>query len=328
MNCFLHYFTGRLSISRTEMIRMEQYRRNKKIIFVFLLPALLVYIIFECIPVLQSFYFSFFEWPGIQGVPLKYVGIDNFVALIKNTQFHQAMRNILLFVFVGLLTQLPIGFFFAILLYYTKHGQKFFKAVYFIPMILPVTATGLLWQFILKPNETGVLNNLLMKLGMENLCTGWLVDSKTAMICIILVTTWASVAYYIVIGLAALNSIPEDVLESATIDGANTWKKVIYIMIPMIWESIKISVVMIITGVLKVFDMVFVMTEGGPNGLTHVPATLLYSQAFKYNHYGIGSAISTVMFLMSLALTIISLKIMNRDDEKKGKRKGGSKVWR
>ena len=110
---------------------MEQYRRNKKIIFVFLLPALLVYIIFECIPVLQSFYFSFFEWPGIQGVPLKYVGIDNFVALIKNTQFHQAMRNILLFVFVGLLTQLPIGFFFAILLYYTKHGQKFFKAVYF-----------------------------------------------------------------------------------------------------------------------------------------------------------------------------------------------------
>ena len=169
---------------------------------------------------------------------------------------------------------------------------------------------------------------LLMKLGMENLCTGWLVDSKTAMICIILVTTWASVAYYIVIGLAALNSIPEDILESATIDGANTWKKVIYIMIPMIWESIKISVVMIITGVLKVFDMVFVMTEGGPNGLTHVPATLLYSQAFKYNHYGIGSAISTVMFLMSLALTIISLKIMNRDDEKKGKRKGGSKVWR
>ena len=256
------------------------------------------------------------------------MGIDNFVALINNTQFHQAMRNILLFVFVGLLTQLPIGFFFAILLYYTKHGQKFFKAVYFIPMILPVTATGLLWQFILKPNETGVLNNLLMKLGMENLCTGWLVDSKTAMICIILVTTWASVAYYIVIGLAALNSIPEDILESATIDGANTWKKVIYIMIPMIWESIKISVVMIITGVLKVFDMVFVMTEGGPNGLTHVPATLLYSQAFKYNHYGIGSAISTVMFLMSLALTIISLKIMNRDDEKKGKRKGGSKVWR
>lgn len=81
----------------------------------------------------------------------------------------------------------------------------------------------------------------------------------------------------------------------------------------------KISVVMIITGVLKVFDMVFVMTEGGPNGLTHVPATLLYSQAFKYNHYGIGSAISTVMFLMSLALTIISLKIMNRDDEKKEK---------
>ncbi len=308
---------------------MEQYHRNKKIIFLFLLPALLVYIIFECIPVLQSFYFSFFEWPGIQGVPLAYVGLDNFKALINDAQFHRAIANILLFVLIGILTQLPIGFFFAILLYYTKHGQKFFKAVYFIPMILPVTATGLLWQFILKPNETGVLNNLLSKLGLENLCTGWLVNSKTAMMCIILVTTWASAAYYIVIGLAAMNSIPDEILESATIDGANTWKRVIHIMVPMIWESIKISVVMIITGVLKVFDMVFVMTEGGPNGLTHVPATLLYSQAFKYNHYGIGSAISTIMFMISLVITIVSLKIMNKEDKKSAtKERGGRKVWR
>lgn len=115
--------------SRTEMIRMEQYRRNKKIIFVFLLPALLVYIIFECIPVLQSFYFSFFEWPGIQGVPLKYVGIDNFVALINNTQFHQAMRNILLFVFVGLLTQLQLVFsllFFCIIQNMVRNSLKQF----------------------------------------------------------------------------------------------------------------------------------------------------------------------------------------------------------
>lgn len=308
---------------------MEQYRRNKKVILLFLLPALLIYLVLECIPVLQSFYFSFFDWPGIQGVPLEYAGLDNYRSLISNPQFHRAIKNILLFVVVGVLTQLPIGFFFAILLYYTGRGQKFFKTAYFIPMILPVTATGLLWRFILKPNETGVLNNLLMKLGLEEWCTGWLVNNKTAMMSIILVTTWASVAYYIVIGLAAMNAIPEDVLESATMDGASTWKKVIYIIIPTTWESVKISVVMIITGVLKVFDMVFVMTEGGPNGLTHVPATLLYSQAFKYNHYGVGSAISTVMFLMSLVITIISLKIMNRDeDQKSEKQKGGHKGWK
>ena len=109
---------------------MEQYRRNKKIIFVFLLPALLVYIIFECIPVLQSFYFSFFEWPGIQGVPLKYVGIDNFVALIKNTQFHQAMRNILLFVFVDKTSV----FFFIFLTYGSSRcvwGQDFVCVFFF-----------------------------------------------------------------------------------------------------------------------------------------------------------------------------------------------------
>lgn len=309
---------------------MERYRRNKKVIFLFLLPALLIYVVLEVIPVAQSFYFSFFDWPGIQGVPLKYVGLDNFISVFQNSQFHQAVKNILLFVAVGLLTQLPIGFLFAILLYNVKRGQRFFKAVYFIPMILPVTATGLLWQFILKPNESGVLNQLLMKLGLEQLCTGWLINSSTAMMCIILVTTWASVAYYIVIGLAAVNAIPEDVMEAATIDGAGQGKKVFYIIIPMIWESVKISVVMIITGVLKVFDMVFVMTEGGPNGLTHVPATLLYYQAFKYDHYGIGSAISTIMFFMSLILTVISLKLMNQDKEdgvKRMKRRGKSQ-WK
>ena len=277
---------------------MERYRRNKKVIFLFLLPALLIYVVLEVIPVAQSFYFSFFDWPGIQGVPLKYVGLDNFISVFQNSQF--------------------------------QRGQRFFKAVYFIPMILPVTATGLLWQFILKPNESGVLNQLLMKLGLEQLCTGWLINSSTAMMCIILVTTWASVAYYIVIGLAAVNAIPEDVMEAATIDGAGQGKKVFYIIIPMIWESVKISVVMIITGVLKVFDMVFVMTEGGPNGLTHVPATLLYYQAFKYDHYGIGSAISTIMFFMSLILTVISLKLMNQDKEdgvKRMKRRGKSQ-WK
>lgn len=309
---------------------MERYRRNKKVIFLFLLPALLIYVILECFPVLQSFYFSFFDWPGIQGVPLEYVGLSNYFSIFKDPQFHLAIKNILLFVVVGVLTQLPIGFLFAILLYNIKRGQRFFKAVYFIPMILPVTATGLLWQFILKPNQDGVLNHLLTLLGAGNLSTGWLINNKTAMLCIILVTTWSSAAYYIVIGLAAMNSISEDVLESAVMDGASQVQKIFYIVIPMVWESIKISVVMIITGVLKVFDIVFVMTEGGPNGLTHVPATLLYYQAFKYNHYGVGSAISTIMFFMSLAITVVSMKVMSQEDNSKKKVSGERRIskWR
>lgn len=111
MNCCLHSFTGRLSISRTEMIRMEQYRRNKKSYLYFCFRHFWFISFLSVFLYCNHFIFPFFEWPGIQGVPLKYVGIDNFVALINNTQFHQAMRNILLFVFVGLLTQLPIGFF-------------------------------------------------------------------------------------------------------------------------------------------------------------------------------------------------------------------------
>jgi raffinose/stachyose/melibiose transport system permease protein len=276
----------------------------------FLLPALLIYVLLEIIPVIQSFYFSFFDWPGIQGVPLKFVGLRNFIDLLKSKLFLTSIKNILWFVGLSLLTQLPIGFLFAILLSNFCKGYRFFKASYFIPLVLPITATSLLWRFILFPNEMGVLNHILISLGLGNLATGWLINKSTAMTAVILVTAWGGTAYYLTIGFAAVTGIPDDVLESAEIDGASGVKKVFYITIPMVWEAIKISIIMIITGVLKIFDIVFVMTEGGPNGLTHVPATLMYYEAFKYNHYGLGSAISTIIFLMSIIITVISLKLM------------------
>lgn len=291
---------------------MKRYYSDKKVILLFILPALIVYVLLEIAPVLLSSAFSFCEWPGILDVPMKFVGLKNFIALFSNAKFWVSIKNILLFVGIGLITQLPIGFFLALLLSSKIRGTRVFKAFYFVPMVLPTTATGLIWYFILYPNEMGLLNGLLSSIGLSSWMKGWLIQPQTAMICIILITTWASVGYYMVIGLAAFNSIDESILESAALDGANEIQKTFYIKIPMVKESIMISIVMIITGVLKVFDIVFVMTEGGPNGLTHVPATLLYYEAFKYNHYGTGSAISVIIFILGMAFTLLSLKVMNK----------------
>jgi raffinose/stachyose/melibiose transport system permease protein len=283
------------------------------VVFLFLLPAFLIYTALEVFPVIASIYFSFHEWPGIQSVPLKFVGLDNFAQLFSNEEFIRSLKNVGWYIFWSVITQIPIGFGLAILLNRATKGVRFFKASFFIPMVLPATSISFLWNFILFPNDMGVVNNILRTVGLGSLSRAWLVDETTALACIIIVTTWASVGYYMAIGMAAIAGIPEEVMESAKLDGAIGWKRVFYIMVPMMWESIKISVVLVITGVLKIFDIIFIMTNGGPNGATHVPATLMYNEAFKYNNYGLGSAISTVIFLLSITLALLSLKLMQRD---------------
>lgn len=291
---------------------MEKYRKSMKSIVIFLLPALLIYVVFEIIPIICSIYFSFFEWAGLKGVPLKYVGFRNFTSLIYSGDFLISLKNTMRFVVISLFTQLPLGLLFALLLSSYCKGYKIFKTIYFIPMILSVTAMSLMWYLILQPNN-GALNIILKSLELENLMHNWLIDKNTALNCIILITAWNSAGFYMIINFAAISSIPDDIFDAALIDGATEIKKVIYITIPLIWESIKISVIMIITGVIKIFDIVFIMTGGGPNGLTNVPATLLYNEAFKYDHYGLGSAISTALFTISIILTVISLKLMQRE---------------
>jgi raffinose/stachyose/melibiose transport system permease protein len=264
------------------------------------------------LPILGSFYFSFFKWPGISEVPLQYVAFQNYTDLLGKPEFWQALKNVTWFVTLSLLTQLPGGFILALLLSTYIRGHKVFKTIFFTPIILSTTAIALVWYFILFPNN-GVLNMMLTSLGLQSWTRGWLIDRHTAMTSIILITAWVSLGYYMTITFAAITGIPDSIHDAVKIDGATGLRRVFGIIVPMVWESLKISVVLIITGILKVFDIIFVMTEGGPNGLTHVLTSLMYYEAFKYGHYGTGSAISTIVFLLSITLTLLSLRLMARE---------------
>lgn len=292
---------------------MEKIRQNKKIIVLFLMPAALIYLCFEVVPVIMSIYFSFNDWPGIQAVPLKFVGIENYKNLFGNSIFLKSLENVLIYTLVSVVLQVPLGFALGFLIHHFKKGQKFFKAAFFIPMILSVTAVALLWNFIYFPTEKGILNSFLIKLGLDNLVNQWLVDPKTSLICLIVVSTWTSVGYYMIICLAGLTSIPDSILEAGALDGATGMKKIRYLYIPMLWEPLKMSTIMVITGVLKIFDTVYILTpSGGTGNSTIVPALLMYNEAYRYGHYGTGSAIATVIFVMSALVSIFSLKLMNR----------------
>ena len=292
---------------------VEKIRKNKKIIFIFLLPAVLIYLCFEVIPVIMSIYFSFNDWPGIQAIPLKFVGLNNYKKLFSNGVFLQSLKNVLIYMMISVVLQVPIGFGLGLLIHHFKKWQRFFKAAFFIPMILSVTAVALLWNFIYFPTEKGILNSFLIKLGLDSLVHQWLVDPKTSLICLIIVSTWTSVGYYMIICLAGLTSIPDSVLEAGSLDGATGWKKIRYLYIPMLWEPLKMSTIMVITGVLKIFDTGYILTPtGGTGNSTIVPALLMYNEAYRYGHYGTGSAIATVIFVLSAFVSIASLKLMNR----------------
>jgi raffinose/stachyose/melibiose transport system permease protein len=210
-----------------------------------------------------------------------------------------------------LMTQLPIGLFDAVLFSSRFRFYKTFKTLFFIPQVFSTTVVGLVWYFILMP--TGVLNNIFQTIGLHRLVHSWLVEPSTAMTSIILVNTWVGIGFHMTVTYAAISGIPDEILEAASLDGCTGIHRIFFIIIPMIWETIISCIIIIITAVLKQFDLVFVMTEGGPNGLTEVPSTLLYKEAFRYNDFGKASAIGVFIFILSVTLTVISIRITRRE---------------
>lgn len=287
--------------------------RDKSKILLFTLPALVIYILFLIVPMIGALYFSVVNWNGIKGAPLEFVGLENYLNIFADKDFLISLKNMFSMVFFSVLFHTPIALLLAVAINTKFKGHRFFKVIYFVPTIFPLTAIGLLWYFIFMPN--GSLNSLLELIGLADLAKGWLVDSSTAMAAIIFVNIWAGVGYYMVILLAGLTTIPEEVYEAAEMDGASPVKKFFYITVPMLKPIITLCILMDIIGSVKVFDLIFVMTEGGPNGLTNLPTTLMYSEAFKYNNYGVGSALGIIIFVIALVLTIGSETIMNRKEK-------------
>lgn len=278
--------------------------KTRLFILLFILPALIIYTMFQIIPLFGAVYFSLSEWNGIAGSAIEFVGFKNFANIFKDANFILSLKNMAKMVIFSVLFHTPIALLMAVGIYSAKRGGRLFKAIYFVPTVFPLTAVGLLWYFIFMPN--GSLNSLLEVVGLKDLVTPWLVNEKTAMNTIIFVNIWAGLGYYMVILLAGLSTISNDVYEAAALDGVNPVTKFFYITVPLLKPIIKMCILMDIIGTIKVFDLVFVMTEGGPNGLTNLPTTLMYQEAFKYDHYGIGSAIGIILLIICLIGTLCS----------------------
>lgn len=267
-----------------------------------------IYIFIMIIPTFVALFYSFFKWSG--GPKKTFIGFDNYIKLFQDKIFWQSFKNTLLFTFMMVLGQVGIAFLFT--LFFTMKWLKwveFHRRVMYLPSIIAPVVIGLIWQMIYN-YQYGLLNQVLKAIGLDRLIRPWLDDPSIAMYSVAVPVIWQYVGYYLVILMGAVATIPRDVLEVAEIDGASGFQRTIYITIPMIWDTLKICLMMCIAGSLKAFDHIVVMTGGGPGRATTVVSLYNYDTSFTQMKLGYANAMAVAILLISMAITIGSRALM------------------
>lgn len=286
--------------------------KNKKMIFLFLFPAMMYISLFLLYPFLRNIFNSFFEitaW-GSMG---RFVGWDNYKTMLSDPfplnspLFWEALRNTLVLMLWTLVFQVGLGLILALLVESIGFGKKFFQTVYFFPIVISATALGLLCKLIFDFNG-GMLNQVLESLGRDPVL--WL-GTKHALKMISVPIIWQYVGFYFVIIFTGIQRIPNSLYESAELEGVTGFKKAIYITIPLIWDMIQVCIVLAITGTIKVFDLVWIIS-GGREG-TEVLGTYMYKQTFEAAKIGYGSAIAVMIVIVGIVISLTVNKLLSRE---------------
>ena len=275
---------------------MNRVLSNKKAVFIFLLPALVLFLTIIIVPIFMSVTYSLTEWDGI-GKKV-FTGFDNYkeLFLTNSDGFWRAVKNSLIFAAGSVFVQLPISLILALILARGVKGERFYVSVYFIPVLISTVVIGQLWMKIYNP-QYGLLNTVLRSMGLEQLTGNWLGDTKKVIFAVIVPVLWQYIGYHMLLMYASVRSISEELFEAARIDGANGIQTALHITIPLMKPILKVCVTFAVVGSLKNFDLVYVMTGGGPAGASQLPSTLMVETIFSRNMYGYGSSMAIFIIL-------------------------------
>lgn len=286
---------------------MSKIYKNYTAYFIFVVPALLLYITFYLIPLFNSLRYSFTDWNGIND-PV-YTGFGNFAKALADEKFWVAFKNNAYFVGFSVFIQVPLIIFIAIIVSGVKRFLGFYKLTVFLPSILSTASVSIIWKFIYAP-EAGLLNQVLRTIGLDSWVKIWLGDEAYAIFAVLVTNGWQWTGFYIVLILAAIFAISKEVLEAGEIDGATGWTKARLLTIPLIRPVIGVTLLLSVTGAMKALDIVLIMTKGGPFGSTELMATYMYKQAYSMNDFGYANAIAIVITLFT-ALVTLGLQFFN-----------------
>ncbi|MCU1804254.1 sugar ABC transporter permease [Cytobacillus firmus] len=289
---------------------MNSVLSNKKIIALYIAPALFLILALIYVPILQTGYYGLMKWNGIG--EMSFIGLKNYTVLMKDSLFWKsALHSFLLALFSALSL---IGYLFiSIILAGKIRGADLLRKIYLIPMLLASVAIAQLWMKIYHPSN-GMLNTVFMAIGIED-PPAWLADANLALYAIIIPIIWQYAGFYILIYYAALKNIPESLVEAARIDGASSWQIALKIKMPLVMNVIKVTIVLAVVGSLKYFDLIYVMTGGGPNGASEVMASYMYQKAFKGFDFGYASAIGFFLLVICLVVTYIIRRLTAANED-------------
>ncbi|MEQ2528370.1 sugar ABC transporter permease [Bacillaceae bacterium CLA-AA-H227] len=289
---------------------MDKVMSNKWIIAVYVLPALLLIGIFIFIPLALSGYYGLMDWDGIGA--MTFIGLENYINALQDSKFwDSAWHSFLLAIFstISLLVYLAIS----LILASKIKGADLLRKIYLIPMLLSSVAIAQLWIKIFNPTS-GMFNQILLKIGVEN-PPAWLAETSIVLYAIFIPILWQYAGFYILIYYAALKNIPDSIIEAARIDGATPLQIALRIKLPLIMGIVKVTIVLAVVGSLKYFDLIYVMTGGGPNGASEVMASYMYKLAFDSNNFGYGSAIGFLLLIITLIATFVVRKLTATKEE-------------
>ncbi|WP_265284788.1 carbohydrate ABC transporter permease [Verminephrobacter aporrectodeae] len=276
----------------------------------FLAPAIALLTAFLIYPLIESLHLSLLEWNGL-GKGRIYVGLDNWSALLRDGQFRHALGNNLLLALMSVLVQLPIALALALLLDKAGRGSRTLKILYFLPLLFSSVALGVVFKNIFDPHF-GPVNTALNAVGATALAQDWLGDRRFALVAVTLVVCWQNIPFYMILLLAGLASFPSELREAATLDGASEatifWK----IKLPHLRGTLRTAAMLAVIGSLRYFDLIYVMTGGGPEGASELMATYMYRTVFSSFQLGYGSTVALAMFLVVTLIAAAGMRLTKR----------------
>lgn len=282
--------------------------KKSKMSFGFVVPAFAIYTLLLVIPIFMAFYFSLNKWNGFNA--MQFLGLENYINVFQDARLGNAVKNTAVISIVVVVLVNVLGLFLAMLVNTASAKSNIFRTIFFVPFVLSTVAISFVWKSILSYN--GVLNGMLTALGQSQLVGNWLGTQGTAIVCIILVEIWRTLGYHMMLYLAALQTVPHELYEACTVDGGNRWNKFRNVTLPLIIPGMSVSFLMSIINELRMYDVVKIMTDGGPGYDTETIVYNIVSQGFSNNMVGYSSAISVVLFLVIGAISIFIVSAMNK----------------
>lgn len=286
--------------------------QDRLVIALFLLPALILFLLFVIYPIFRSVYFSMFNWNGL-GPAVDFVGLRNFQTILADKVFLKALWNVLIIVVFSLAIQLPLAMGLAVLVGRDLPGRALFRTIFFMPYVLSEVNVAIMWMLLYNADpERGLLNAIVVGLGGKSVA--WLANPSVVLLAVFIALTWKYFGFHMLLYLTGLQNIPTEIEEAARIDGANSFQSFLYITLPLLSSTIKTSVYISVLGSLQQFILVWIMTKGGPVNASETLSTYMYRFGFVRFQLGYGSAVAIYMFVICLTFSLIYQRLTRQPD--------------